>query len=103
MHKNFFYSVKSCLLRTFATLCYNNIQKTTSILLRDACIIIHRQTIFDANLTRTYTHTHTHTKKKNKSHTNLSINIRLTVFFDFSNIFLSLPDDCCNKASRNLQ
>ena len=34
-------SVKSCLLRTFATLRHNYIQQTNSILLRDAFIIIH--------------------------------------------------------------
>ena len=37
-----------------------------------------------------------HTQKKGVIH-NLNVNICLTEFFDFSNIFLSLRDDYCNK------
>ena len=38
------------------------------------------------------------------NYTNLNVNIHPTVvfdFFDFSNIFPPLPDDCCNNASWN--
>ena len=96
MNTKKFYSAISCLLRTFATFCYNNIQETTSTLPRDACIKTHTHAhtytliIPNTNFTHTYTSTQ-------KSHTNLNVNIHLTVFFDFliffdfSNILLHCP------------
>ena len=43
-------------------------------------------------------HIHTHTKRVLR---NPNVNILLTEFFDFSNIILSLPDDCHKKTARN--
>ena len=39
-------------------------------------------------------------KKKRRVIRNSNINILLTsIFFNFSQIFLSLPDDCCTKTT----
>ena len=95
MNTFFFYLVKSYVLKTFATFCYNYIQETTLTQPRDASIITHTHThtrtqtltISNTNFTQTYKHT-------KKSQTNLNINIHLTIFFDFfdfSNIFLRCP------------
>ena len=97
------YSAKSLSIATFARHRDSNIQETTSNLPRGACIIICTHILTITNTT-TYnntqissTHTHTHTHKQQQQQQQRVVhkpNILLTVFFDFSNIFLSLPDDC---------
>ena len=96
---NKIYSVISCLLRTFATFCYNHIQETTSILPRDACIIshththahTHTHTLTISNTNFTHTYIYAHKKKSYKSQRKHSPSI--------SQISFSQPDDCRNKAA----
>ena len=59
---------------------------------------LYDHTIIRKHNRRKHTHidsrTHTHTERVVH---NLNVNILLTVFFDFTKIFLSLPDDRRNK------
>ena len=94
MHKKN-YSVKTCLLRSFATTIFRKQPQSCreTHVSSPTYTHTHTLTISNTNFTRTYTHI------LKKCHTNLNVNISGPYFSSF--LFSNMPDDCGNKAAWN--